>query len=62
MIYDEIMTASSLGISKSFTGVTFALLKDTGWYDVDGSLADRSYFGYKKGCDFLEFACDDTNK
>jgi len=33
------MTATSLGATKAFTGLTFALLKDTGWYTVDDSFA-----------------------
>jgi len=33
------MTATSLGATKGFSGLTFALLKDTGWYTVDDSFA-----------------------
>jgi len=34
-MYDELMTATSLGSVKGFSGLTFAALKDMGWYDVD---------------------------
>jgi hypothetical protein len=35
MAYDEIMTATRLGPHKTFSGLTWALLKDTGWYLAD---------------------------
>ena len=36
-MYDELMTGTSLGTAKYFSGLSFALLKDTGWYTVDDS-------------------------
>jgi len=29
------MTGTTLGATKGFSGLTFALLKDSGWYTVD---------------------------
>lgn len=47
MVYDELMTASRLGPSKTFSGLTFALLKDTGFYFVDDSNAETLQWGYQ---------------
>lgn len=41
MVYDEIMTASRLGPTKTFSGLTWAILKDTGFYIVDDSNAEK---------------------
>ena len=46
-----------MGTQKSFTGLTFALLKDMGWYGVDGSFNDTTNYGKEKGCDFVNDAC-----
>ena len=51
------MTATSLGTAKYFSGLSFALLKDSGWYSVDETFAGTSNYGYKKGCSFLTDAC-----
>lgn len=34
-MYDELMTGTALGSAKYFSGLTFALLKDMGWYTVE---------------------------
>lgn len=54
------MTGTSLGAQKGFSGLTFAILKDMGWYTVDDSWSDSTNFGYQLGCDFLEDACYGT--
>jgi len=36
-MYDEMMTATTLGATKGFSALTFAALKDMGWYTVDDS-------------------------
>lgn len=41
------MTGTQLGPQKGFSGLTFALLKDMGWYEVDGSFNDTSNYGYR---------------
>jgi len=32
---------------------TIALLEDSGWYEVDYSLADTYDFGFSNGCNFF---------
>ena len=60
-MYDELMTGTQLGAQKAFSGLTFAILKDMGWYDVDDTFNDTVNYGYKKGCQFLTDACYGTN-
>jgi leishmanolysin-like peptidase len=36
---------------------TFWIFKDSGWYDVDFSLADPLSWGKNKGCDFVNKEC-----
>ena len=50
------MTATSLG-TKGFSGLSFAILKDMGWYTVDGSFPELTSFGKNRGCSFLTDAC-----
>lgn len=56
-MYDEIMTATALGSLKYFSGLTFAALKDMGWYTVDETFSDTTNYGYQKGCDFVLHGC-----
>ena len=56
-MYDELMTGTSLGAQKTFTGLTFAMLKDMGWYEVDDTFNDTTNYGFNKGCDFYNDAC-----
>ena len=51
------MTGTSLGATKGFSGLTYALLKDSGWYTVDDTFAEKMNYGYKKGCSFVREAC-----
>lgn len=52
------MTGTQLGPSaKYFSGLTFAILRDMGWYTVDSTFNETSNFGYQKGCDFLKKGC-----
>lgn len=60
-MYDELMTGTALGTAKYFSGLTFALLKDSGWYTVDETFAGTSNFGYQKGCTFVSDACYNTS-
>ena len=41
LAYDEVMTASRLGPTKTFSGLTFAILKDCGWYKVNDSYEEK---------------------
>ena len=56
-MYDDLMTGTQLGSRKSISSLTFALLKDMGWYDVDDTFNDTTNYGYKKGCPFFTDAC-----
>ena len=56
-MYDELMTGTELGAQKSFSGLTFAILKDMGWYEVDDTFNDTTNYGFNKGCSFVEDAC-----
>ena len=49
-MYDELMTGTALGPQKSFSALTFAMLKDMGWYEVDDSFNDTTNYGFNKGC------------
>ena len=49
------MTASSMKDSV-FSGFTFSLLKDTGWYGIDEVHFENLYAGKGMGCDWLK-AC-----
>jgi hypothetical protein len=51
------MTATSFGAAKGLSGLTLALLQDSGWYTVDTTFAETSNYGYKKGCSFVLDAC-----
>jgi len=53
------MTATQLGTQKGFSGLTFALLKDMGWYIVDDTFNDTTNYGFHKGCDFYNGGCWD---
>ncbi|KRX05397.1 Insulin-like growth factor binding protein, N-terminal [Pseudocohnilembus persalinus] len=62
ILFDEVMTASRLGTSKTFSGATLALFKDMGWYLVNTDYSDKIQWGYKKGCDFVRYACEATSE
>lgn len=51
------MTGTDLGAQKGFSGLSYALLKDMGWYNVDDTFNDTSNYGKGKGCDFYNDAC-----
>ena len=51
------MTGTELGAQKAFSGLTFAILKDMGWYAVDDTYNDTVNYGYMKGCSFVNDAC-----
>jgi hypothetical protein len=51
------MTGTNLGSSKGFSALTFAALKDMGWYTVDDSFNETINYGYHKGCNFVYDAC-----
>lgn len=54
------MTGTELGAQKSFSGLTYALLVDMGWYGVDSSFNDSMNYGKDEGCSFFTDACYST--
>lgn len=46
-----------MGAQKGFSSLSFALLEDMGWYNVDYSFNDTFNYGKDKGCDFYTDAC-----
>ncbi|EGR27371.1 leishmanolysin family protein, putative [Ichthyophthirius multifiliis] len=58
LIYNELMTESSILVKSSISIFTIALLKDTGFYaEVNGNMAGQIFWGKGKGCEFLENVC-----
>jgi proprotein convertase subtilisin/kexin type 5 len=55
--YDELMTGTQLGLVKPYSALTFAILKDMGWYDVTDTFAEKTTFGYQRGCTFFDQGC-----
>jgi hypothetical protein len=55
------MTGTALGAQKGFSGLTFAILKDMGWYTVDDSWSDTTNYGYQLGCSFMTDACYESS-
>lgn len=60
LMYDELMTRTPLSAQRGISALTFALLKDMGWYTVDDTFNDTSPYGYNKGCEFFNNACNST--
>jgi hypothetical protein len=55
ILFNEVMTASTIK-DAVFSGFTFSLLKDTGWYGIDETHFENFYVGKNMGCDWLK-AC-----
>ena len=60
-MYDELMTGTELGAQKGVSGLSYAMLRDMGWYEVDGTFNDSTNYGYKKGCTFYDEGCYQTS-
>ena len=56
------MTGSGLPMHFVLSKFTLALLQDSGWYQVDYSLAEPFTWGKNQGCGFLNLACKDKIK
>jgi len=53
---DEAMTGADINEPK-YSKFTLTLLKDTGWYNPDMSMADELLWGKGEGCDFITQKC-----
>uniref|UniRef100_A0A915HSS1 Leishmanolysin-like peptidase n=1 Tax=Romanomermis culicivorax TaxID=13658 RepID=A0A915HSS1_ROMCU len=40
-----------------YSGLTLAIMQDTGWYEVEHSLAENLHWGKNLGCDFAQKSC-----
>ena len=60
-MYDELMTGTQLGAQKGISGLTFALLRDMGWYEVDSTFNDTTNYGHEDGCTFYNNGCYGTS-
>lgn len=54
---NELMTAEASFLHAIFSEFSIALLKDTGFYDVQNYSPEFLYFGRGSGCDFASLAC-----
>ena len=52
VLFNEVMTASTIK-DAVFSGFTFSLLKDCGWYGLNDSVFENLYVGKNMGCDWL---------
>lgn len=53
---NEIMTSQMTG-KPVYSAFTFALMQDSGWYNVDTSKSEPLLWGRNQGCGFLDFSC-----
>lgn len=53
---NELMTASQTG-GLILSGLTLALLEDTGWYFINYKMAEELKWGKNQGCRFLRSGC-----
>lgn len=58
IFFNEYMTASAIANLK-ITNLTLSLFVDSGWYQVDWSMAESISWGKNKGCDFIFTKCVD---
>ena len=54
------MNAQVIPTNGILSQFTLSLLYDTGWYDVDFTLAEYIGWGKGKGCDFINNGCNST--
>ena len=57
---DETMVAEDVSIAK-FSKITLALLKDSGWYDIDLSKGDLWTWGKGEGCELFSKTCSNSS-
>jgi hypothetical protein len=57
IMYNDVMTSGEGTELKYLSKITLALLKDTGWYDVDLTKGNPVAFGKNGGCNFAKLPC-----
>ena len=53
---DETMVSEDVSIAK-FSKMTLALMKDSGWYDIDIEMGDHYTWGKGEGCELFKRTC-----
>lgn len=59
LLYDEYMNPQMLDTKAYYSKFTFALLEDSGWYEVNYDAVETPYWGRGQGCVMLQ-SCDPT--
>ena len=57
---DETMVSEDVSIAK-FSKITLALMKDSGWYDIDVNAGDHYTWGKGEGCEMFKRTCSAAN-
>ena len=60
-MYNDFMIGKDIE-DPIYSEISLALLKDTGWYEVDYSYTTNISFGYKAGCNFITKPCLENSK
>ncbi|EWS72831.1 leishmanolysin family protein (macronuclear) [Tetrahymena thermophila SB210] len=58
LFYQDLMTGYILAGDVTWSGINNALLKDSGWYEVQMDFHDRLFWGKNQGCDFYFKTCN----
>jgi leishmanolysin len=61
IMYNDYMMGKDIE-DPIYSSITLALLKDTGWFDIDYTYSTPVMFGYKEGCDFFDKPCLSAGK
>jgi leishmanolysin len=61
IMYNDFMMGKDIE-NPIYSTITLALLKDSGWYDVDYTYVTQPMFGNGAGCDFFDKKCVSNGK
>lgn len=57
ILHNDIMTSSAIYHQLSWSYFNLAILKDTGWYIVNETFFEPTFWGYQRGCEFFYKDC-----
>ena len=57
MMFNDFMVGDIGPTDIVYSDITFSLLKDSGWYDINWDYTDTIHYGKDRGCDFYENKC-----
>jgi proprotein convertase subtilisin/kexin type 5 len=57
MMFNDFMVGDIGPTDIVYSDITFALLKDSGWYDINWNYTDTLYYGKNRGCNFYDQKC-----